>query len=86
MNAHTDSRKVSGAVIYSNLYLRAFKNQSETTLLGGPIFFLLPATGLTNRPPVRDSDPGPPLLCYNTQSFRKSHPLGQLPELLMQRS
>ena len=61
MNAHTGFIKPSDAVRYPNLHLRAIKNQSETTLLRGQFFFSWPAAGLTNRPPVRDSDPGPPL-------------------------
>ena len=61
MNAHIGFRKPYNADIYLNLCLTAFENQFETTLLRGPIFFSWPAAGLTNRPPVRDSDPGPPL-------------------------
>jgi len=41
MNGHTDFRKPWNAVIYPNLCLRAFENQSETTLLRGPIFFFV---------------------------------------------
>jgi len=45
-------------------------SQSDKNI-GFHFFFSLPAAGLTNRPPVRDSDPGAPLVFFLIAFWRQ---------------